>query len=129
VFLLLPCLLQLPRKLGLIASQQLPQDPCSSGPVLPGFLATVCALLSAAEKECTTQVQAEILQQLKSSGLFRTVDQLKEATAQQLEQDTTAAATAAPTAAAGAAAAAGVTASDSLALRETASGLMCFQVC
>jgi hypothetical protein len=60
--------------------------------MLPAFTAAVWTLLHTAQRHCMPSAQAEILQQMASSGLFKTLDQLSEATAQQLEQRTAAAA-------------------------------------
>jgi hypothetical protein len=101
----LPLLLQLPRKLGLFASSKLLPDPGVTGTwLLPVFTEAVSTLLGAAQRDCMRSVQTEIFQQLASSGLFKTLDQLKAATAAQLEQSgaaTTAAAAAAAAAAGG----------------------------
>jgi hypothetical protein len=111
--MLLCFLLQLPRKLGLLASTKLVLDPCATDDLLPTFLDSLHKLLSAVQRDCVPQVQAEVLQQLVSSGLFKAFHELKEATAQQLEQ--------------GAAAAGG----DELALRQLRTNttvLFCIQV-
>jgi hypothetical protein len=57
---------------------------------MPALLNAVQTLLRAAQQDCTSQMQAAILQQLTDSGLFKAFDQLREATALQLEQDATA---------------------------------------
>jgi hypothetical protein len=67
-------LLQLPHKLGLFASSKLGLDPCSTGPLLPVFTEAVRTLLSTAQQDCMPHVQAEIIQQLADSGLFKFLD-------------------------------------------------------
>jgi hypothetical protein len=112
-------LLQLPHKLALFASSKLVPDPCVTGKLLPVFAAAVRTMLSLAQRDCMPHVQAELFEQMASSGLFKTLDQLNEATAAQLEQSAAAAATVA--------AAAG---GDGLeALWHTANELMALQVC
>jgi hypothetical protein len=81
----------------------------------------VWTLLDTAQRDCTPAVQAALLQQLASFGLFQILDQLIEATSQQLEQSAAAASVTAAEAAGGHPAVA--------ALQTTAARLLCFEVC
>lgn len=88
----------MPRKLGLFTSSRLLPTPYACGPALPtAFAEVVGTFLLAAVEEVhggMAQVKAAILQQWRDSGLLSTLDLLAEATAQQLEQCTAAAAAA-----------------------------------
>lgn len=119
-------LLQLLRKLGLFASSKLVLDPCGNGPVLPAFLGAVETLLRAAQRECMPPVQVAMLQQMTDSGLFKTLGQLREATAVQLEQRASAAAATTATSSATSSAAGGDQAPALLQL--AAARLLLFQV-
>jgi DNA repair protein RadC len=89
----------------------------------------VYILLDTAQRDCTPTAQAALLQQMTSSGLFKILDQLREATAQQLEQSAAAGAAAAAATAAVAATAAAAGGKHALeALQKTAAKLFCFEV-
>jgi hypothetical protein len=78
-------LLQLPRKLGELASSRLKPDPYAHGPHrAAGITEAVVAMLHLA-LDVSGQIQSAMLQQIEDTGLFRSLDVLAEATAVQLE--------------------------------------------
>lgn len=81
-----PAAAQLPRKLGAIASSQLVPDPYAQGPHLASVLVETVGVLLRMTPEGSAQVKSAMLLQIAETGLFRSLDLLAEATAQQLEQ-------------------------------------------
>lgn len=80
----MPMLLQVPRKLGLFASSM--PEPYARFSMLPtAFTQAVCLLVKAAARDGTAQIKSAVLQQMTESGLVTCLDQLAEATAEQLE--------------------------------------------
>jgi hypothetical protein len=83
-------MLQVPRKLGLFGCSRLMPDPYALNPALPAaFAEAVCTLLDTALRY-SRQAQmgsltTALLQQATESGLLKCIDQLAEATAQQLQ--------------------------------------------
>jgi hypothetical protein len=101
---LLSCLLlQLPRQLGVLGSRLVAEGPYKAGPIPPLTLARTVAVLlkQLAEAVCSDsdplkKLIAPIQQQMFDSGFITCLQQLMEATAEQLERCTAAAEAAAP---------------------------------
>jgi hypothetical protein len=79
-------LLQLPRKLGELASSRLKPDPYAHGDDWAAKLIETVGMLHHVTAAAAAQTKFAMLHQIDDTGLFRSLDVLAEATAVQLEQ-------------------------------------------